>query len=94
MWPLSSPLISATYDVLRTGAHLQRLTLAAAESIPASVQAMKAACQLHDRVNLAVLPLLSTTSILGVLGVISCQVGGCCLKPAGWPVEWNCLALR
>ena len=58
-------------------AHQERLTLAAAKCSPVSVQAMKAACQLHDRVNLAVLPVLASTSILGVLGVISCQVGGC-----------------
>ena len=35
---------------------------------------MKAACRLHDYVNIAVLPLLCAASILGILGVVSCQV--------------------
>jgi hypothetical protein len=37
---------------------------------------MKAACKLHDWANLAVLPSLCAASILGVLGVVSCQVCG------------------
>ena len=35
---------------------------------------MKSACIIHDRVNIAVLPILCMTSILGIADVISCQV--------------------
>ena len=35
---------------------------------------MKAACKLHDMANLLVLPILCTASVLGLMGVVSCQV--------------------